>query len=158
MPNTETKPTETKPKAKANVRWSHVGLNCRDQTITEAFYRDLFGFHRARVIEAGGSRIIFLRAGDIYLELFATDAEPQEPKADGPQNPGVARHLAFQVDDVDEFLARADNQLPISLGPLAFDDFISGWKTVWVTDPDGVVVEVSQGYRDQTPEELAAFD
>lgn len=39
--------------------------------------------------------------------------------------------------------------MPVSLGPLEFDDFIPGWRTVWVTDPDGVVVEVSQGYRDE---------
>ena len=144
--------------AQSAVRWSHVGLNCRDQAVTEAFYRDWFGFHRARVIEADGTRVVFLRAGDAYLELFGSTAAPREPEADGPQNPGVARHLAFQVDDVDEFLARAKGQVPVSLGPLAFDEFIAGWRTVWVTDPDGVVVEVSQGYRDQNPQELAAFD
>ena len=32
---------------------------------------------------------------------------------------------------------------------MSFDAFIPGWRTVWVLDPDGVIVEVSQGYRDQ---------
>lgn len=139
-------------------RWSHVGLNCRDQAVTEAFYRDWFGFRRARVAEDEHGRVVFLRAGDVYLELFPSTAEPRVSAGDGPRHPGVARHLAFQVDDLDAFLARAHGRLPISLGPLRFDDLVPGWRTVWVTDPDGVVVEVGQGYVDQDPAELAAFD
>jgi len=140
------------------VRWSHVGLNCRDQAATEEFYTRWFGFRRARVVAADDVRVIFLRCGDVYLEMFASDAAPLvEPKEDGPTNPGTARHLAFQVDDVDAFLAEADGSLPIMLGPLEFGDFVSGWKTVWVTDPDGVIVEVSQGYVDQSEQELAQY-
>ena len=136
--------------AAATVRWSHVGLNCRDQDATEAFYRDWFGFRRARLVTGEDWKVVFLRRGDAYLELFGTDADSAfETKADGPQHPGTARHLAFQVDDVDAFLAAADGRLPITLGPLAFDEYIPGWKTVWISDPDGVVIEVSQGYHDE---------
>src|SRR5689334_11163929 len=138
------------------VRWAHVALNCRDQRATEAFYTRLFGFRKVRVVDIGaGSTIVFLRNGDMCLELFGTNADAAfDPANDGPANPGAVRHLAFQVDDVDAFLAAA-GELTVSLGPLAFDDFIPNWKTVWVTDPDGLVVEVSQGYVDQDPAELA---
>ncbi|MGW5200579.1 VOC family protein [Streptomyces spiralis] len=140
------------------LRWSHVGLNCRDQKATEEFYTRWFGFARARVVEADGTRVIFLRRDQVYLELFPSSAEPIfATVADGPQHPGVARHLAFQVDSVDTFLDAAGDALDITLGPLAFDAFIPGWKTVWVKDPDGVVVEVSQGYTDQDPAELAGY-
>jgi glyoxylase I family protein len=140
------------------VRWSHVGLNCVDQARTEEFYTRWFGFRRARVVEADGARVVFLRSADVYLELFPTSAEALfETTADGPANPGTARHLAFQVADVDAFLADAAGALPVSLGPLEFGEFIPGWKTVWVTDPDGVVIEVSQGYVDQPREELARY-
>ena len=37
----------------------------------------------------------------------------------------------------------------ITLGPLEFDDFIPGWKTAWVRDPEGNIVEISQGFVDQ---------
>jgi hypothetical protein len=37
----------------------------------------------------------------------------------------------------------------VTLGPLDFGDFIPGWRTAWVRDPDGVIVEISQGYVDQ---------
>lgn len=145
--------------AALTLRWSHAALNCRDQAVTEAFYRRWFGFERARVVQLGDEQIIFLRGGGpdggVYLELFHSGADAaEEAKADGPPHPGVVRHLAFQTDDVDAFLARTGEAVPVSLGPLDFHDFIPGWRSVWLTDPDGVVVEVSQGYRDQDPAEL----
>jgi glyoxylase I family protein len=134
------------------LHWSHVALNCADQQATEDFYRRWFGFRRARAVAVGDQQILFLRQGDVYLELFAAkEPAPIQAKDDGPPYPGIARHLAFQTDDLDAFLARVDGQIPVSLGPLHFDDFIPGWRSVWLTDPDGVVVEVSQGYRDQEP-------
>jgi glyoxylase I family protein len=132
-----------------NLHWSHVALNCRDQQATEDFYREWFGFERARAVPLGAEQIVFLRQGNVYLELFrATAGAGAEPTADGPRNAGDIRHIAFQADDLDAFLTRIGDAVPISLGPLSFEDFIPGWRTVWLTDPDGVIVEVSQGYRD----------
>lgn len=146
------------------MRWSHVGLNCRDQKTTEEFYTRFFGFTRARVVDLGDSEIVFLRRGDAYLELFpAVDrvaAGPAGPAAestgDGPGRPGAMRHLAFQTDSVDAFLSELGDGAEITLGPLDFDDFICGWRTVWVRDPDGVIVEVSQGYRDEAEDGTGA--
>lgn len=130
--------------------WSHVGLNCRDQKATEEFYSRWLGFERVRTVSAEGTDVIFLRNDHVLLELFPASGDPLfESKADGPPNPGVIRHLAFQTDDVDAFLAELGDEAPVSLGPMDFQDFIPGWRTVWLQDPDGVVVEVSQGYRDQ---------
>ncbi|MGP3684771.1 VOC family protein [Streptomyces sp. IBSNAI002] len=135
--------------------WSHVGLNCADQKTTEDFYTRYFGFTRARVVDLGEAQIVFLRKGDAYLELFAAgDAEPARPAhQDGPQAPGRMRHLAFQTDSVDAFLASLGDAAEVTLGPLDFDDFICGWRTVWVRDPDGVIVEVSQGFEDDRTHE-----
>jgi len=130
------------------MRWSHVALNCRDIGVTEKFYQEWFGFHRARSVTLGDSEIVFLRRGDAYLELFeAADGAAPADRADGPKAPGTVRHLAFQTDDLDDFLVRA-TELPVSLGPLSFEDFLPGWRSVWFTDPDGVVVEVSAGFHD----------
>jgi len=134
------------------LRWSHVGLNCYDVDATEDFYRTWFGFERARVVGQGADRIVFLRKGDAYLELFGSPGGPPGAVADdGPHRPGVIRHLAFQVDELDAFVARIGDNVPVTLGPLQFDEVIRGWQTIWVSDPDGVVVEVSQGYHDQDP-------
>jgi glyoxylase I family protein len=143
----------------AGLRWAHVGLNCRDLVQTENFYRTWFGFERARVVGEGADRIVFLRRGPAYLELFGSaaplsGAAAQGAADDGPHRPGVVRHLAFQTDRLDEFLDRIDGAVPVTLGPLRFDEVIPGWRTVWVSDPDGVVVEVSEGYRDpQDPQD-----
>lgn len=130
--------------------WSHVALNCRDQATTVDFYRRYLGFEQVRSVDLGGHQIVFLRSGAVLLELFDAEGDALfDPKQDGPANPGVIRHLAFQTDDVDAFLAGVGDDVPVSLGPMSFDAFIPGWRTVWLLDPDGVIVEVSQGYRDQ---------
>ena len=37
----------------------------------------------------------------------------------------------------------------VTFGPLSFDAFIHGWKSVWLRDPDGRLVQVTQGFRDE---------
>ncbi len=59
------------------------------------------------------------------------------------------RHIAFQVENVDAKLAEMGDDANITLGPMDFDAFIPGWRTVWIADPEGNIVEISQGYKDQ---------
>jgi glyoxylase I family protein len=131
--------------------FAHVALNCRDVPATERFYSRHFGFRRARVIDLGAETIVFLKSGYVYLELFrATETAPMAAaQNDGYAWPGV-RHLAFQVNDVDAKLAEIGTDACVNLGPLEFNDFIPGWKTVWIRDPDGNVIEISQGFVDQS--------
>jgi glyoxylase I family protein len=132
------------------LTFSHVALSCKDPLASERFYSKHFGFKRARVIPLGQDQIVFIKSGDIYLELFrATKEAPAPPTgADGPQYPGW-RHIAFTVDNVDAKLDEMGDDAKITLGPMNFDSFIQGWRTVWVADPDGNIVEISQGYVDQ---------
>lgn len=130
-------------------QWSHTALNCADQARTEQFYTRWFGFTRVRVVTLPGAEIVFLRNGPVLLELFGVTGAAAEAIQDGPHDRGAVRHIAFQTDDVDAFLQRMGNAAQVSLGPIGFDDVIPGWRTVWLRDPDGVVVEVSQGYRDR---------
>lgn len=131
----------------AALRFSHIALSCRDRLAVERFYAKHFGFRRARVI---GDDVVFLKSGSVYLELFHAEGTAPQPPAggDGPHYPGW-RHIAFQVDDVDATLAAMGEDAHVSLGPLNFDEVIPGWRTVWVADPEGNVVEISQGYTDQ---------
>jgi glyoxylase I family protein len=135
------------------ISFSHVALNCRSIAATEEFYSRHFNFHRARVIDLGSSQIVFLKSGNIYLELFQAEAASPtpQPTKDGLTTPGV-RHLAFQVEDVDATLGAMGAEAKPTLGPLSFDSFIPGWRTVWIRDPDGNIVEISQGFTDQLPE------
>jgi glyoxylase I family protein len=129
------------------MRWSHVALSCRDIAVTEEFYTRWFSFSRSAEFVLGeGNRIVFLRRGDAYLELFT--AGDGCPAPDGPTSPGLVRHIALQTTDIDAQIKHMGQAAQLSLGPLSFDQFIEGWRSAWITDPDGTIVEISQGYRD----------
>jgi len=132
------------------VAFSHVAISCKDPIATERWYTKYFGFKRARVIPLGDEQIVFTKSGNTYLEIFQShgDSPVGVAEKDGPGYPAW-RHIAFQVDDVDAKLAEMGEDARITQGPMSFDAFIPGWKTVWVLDPNGNVVEISQGYADQ---------
>ncbi|WP_461131061.1 VOC family protein [Spirosoma aerophilum] len=146
-------PNDNLTQSMASMVFSHIALSCIDPAKTEQFYTDYFGFHRSRAIPLGeGNEIVFLKNSEsVYLELFKAEGErptgTPDAVADGPHYAGV-RHLAFQVDDVDAAVSALGDAAVITLGPLDFSDFITGWKTVWLKDPDGNIVEISQGYHD----------
>ncbi|MBV8882764.1 MAG: VOC family protein, partial [Chroococcidiopsidaceae cyanobacterium CP_BM_RX_35] len=123
---------------------------CQDPIATEKFYTKYFDFKRSRVVPLGKEQVVYLKLGNMYLELFQAQGQSPIPTIDrdGPQYPAW-RHLAFQVDNVDAKLAEMGNDAKITLGPLSFDDFIPGWRSVWLSDPNGNIVEISQGYVDQ---------
>jgi glyoxylase I family protein len=133
--------------------FSQVAINCRDQAETEKFYSKHFGFKRARVAKLpDGDQIVFLKMTDsaFYLELFQAKEESPTPppENDGPLHPGV-RQLAFKVDNVDAKLTEMGDEAEITLGPMSFDDFIPGWRTVWIRDPNDIIIEISQGFVDE---------
>ena len=130
--------------------FAHVGLNCKDPLATEKFYAKYFGFRRARVVPLGeGKQIVFITDGASSFELFqAQGTAPDTAQNDGPAAPGF-RHLAFAVPDVAAKIAELGRDTKVTLGPLRFDDFLKGWAGAWATDPDGRIIEISQGYREQ---------
>ncbi len=134
----------------ASVTFAHVAVTCKDPITVERFYTRYFGFKRARVLPLGDNQIVFVKSGNVYLEIFQSEGEAPfpAPEKDGPQYPGL-RHLAFKVDDIDTMLSQMGDDAKVTLGPLDFDDFIPGWRTVWVADPEGNIVEISQGYVDE---------
>lgn len=140
----------------ADTAFHHIAISCADPLVTERFYTQWFGFQRARVIPLGAEQIVFIKNGATYLELFQAKGDAPAPVGgDGPAYPAW-RHIAFKVDSVDAKLAEMGDAARITLGPFSFDDFIPGWRTVWVSDPDGNIVEISQGYVDQDDPPLLA--
>lgn len=134
----------------------HIAISCRDPLAIERFYTKNFGFTRARVAPVGDTQIVFIKSGTLYLELFQAEGDRPDspPKADGYPFPGW-RHIAFTVDSVDAKLAALGEDAKVSFGPFDFDAFIPGWRTVWVADPEGNIIELTQGFVDQdNPPEL----
>ncbi len=134
----------------------HVAVTVNDLPAFENFYVKHFGFFRARTISLGeGKELVFLKdKNGFYFEIFPAEEQRPSPRAegDGPHYPGL-RHLAFSVPDVDAKVAEMGAEAVITLGPLGFDAFIPGWKTVWVKDPEGNIVEITQGYKDEGHQE-----
>lgn len=132
------------------ARFHHIGVACADPIATERWYTRHFGFTRARVVPLEKGQIVFIKRGDLYLELFRAteDGTRTPPGGAGPEYPAW-KHLAFQVDSVDDVLAGMGADARITLGPADFGAFIPGWKTAWIADPDGNIVEISEGFVDE---------
>ncbi|EHA1123697.1 VOC family protein [Vibrio navarrensis] len=134
----------------ANVRLAHIALNCQDPIATERFYSQFFGFERTRVYDPGENQVVMIKLGECYLELFrASEPRPMAP----PEKDGYAftgmRHFCLEVEDLDALLKQLGQAAPLSLGPLDMSQYIAGMQVAWVKDPDGNIVELNQGYRDE---------
>jgi glyoxylase I family protein len=130
----------------------HMAIACNDPLAIERYYSKYFGFRRARVIPLGdGAQIVFIKNENAYLELFKAKEDRPVPHA-GADGPWYSewRHIAFKVENVDAKLAEMGADASITLGPFDFDAFIPGWRTVWVADPEGNIVEITQGYVDES--------
>lgn len=131
------------------MRFAHVALNCADPKAAIDYYTAHFGFSVARRLPIGGGQeIVFLARDDVHLEIFPVDGPAGSPEKDGPTAAGTLRHIAFQVESVDATIAAMGPAAVVTLGPADFDAFIPGWRTAWLKDPNGHVVEITQGYRD----------
>lgn len=133
--------------------FSQLALTCKDPIATEKWYCKYFGFKRARVAKLpDGNQIVFIKMEDsaFYLELFkASEESPVEPAQNDGYNFPSVRQVGFKVDSVDEKLKEMGDDAKITLGPLDFDAWIPGWRTVWIADPDGIIVEISEGFKDE---------
>src|ERR1035437_6228611 len=138
----------------------HIAISTPDLDRMLAFYRDLIGFEEVvldfswgvdnvvgpRVMRTNGpsvGRVVLLRAGNAFLELF--EFERPAPKLGDPGRPVVDHgitHFCIDVDDVGleyERLSAAGIEFhcsPQSMG--------MGIYTTYARDPDGNVFEVQQ--------------
>lgn len=129
----------------------HISLTCDDPIAVERYYTKNFGFSRARVVDMGqGAQIVFLRGAGTLLELFRADEPRPVPQAtgDGYHWSGV-RNISFEVDDVDGKIKEMGSDAVVTFGPLSFDDVIPGWRSAWLRDPTGNIIQITKGYTDQ---------
>ena len=131
------------------MKLHHISLNCQDLAVVERFYTRHFNFRRARVVPVGNGQIVFLKdPNGLYLELFQAQGERPPLSNEGALYPGL-RNISFQVDDVDAKVAEMGAAARISFGPLDFEAFIPGWRSIWLADPEGNIVQITQGFTDQ---------
>lgn len=145
--------------------FSHVGVCCRDLDASTAFYRDVLGFAELFTVELGpevaptmevDGRFLSRLMGrdDVLVELLQWLSH--EPSGDGQRTPMTQlglTHLCFRVDDVEDLAAIAEaaggaaHRSTLSVQPGAGVDG-TDVATMYLTDPDGVRVEVMAGTPD----------
>jgi glyoxylase I family protein len=128
---------------------NHIALNCHDVAAQETFFARHFGFQRSRTFNAGKpDEFIMLKLGPVRLELFPTDSAETKHQKGGEQVIGF-KHLAFDVPRLESAIEalRADGIEPdpiIDMGKL-----IPGSRIVFFRDPEGNIIELMEGYRDE---------
>lgn len=115
------------------MRLAFVELRARDVAATEAWYRDVLGLEVVLRDEAAG--FVLLRAGDGRLALKA-----------GEPVPGGAL-LAFEVDDLDAWLARLEEKRVPLDGQLK--ESPEGYRRARLRDPDGHPITLYEWRHDR---------
>ncbi len=149
----------------AILRVGHLGICCSDLERSLAFYRDLLGFRPLSEVHVADpqsakllrlprvdQRTVFLERDGVRLALFAfrepptlRDAEPREMNRTG------FNALMLRVDDLESTLAAMR-----AAGVRVLDDTRvdhPGYRSrlVFVTDPDGALVELIEIPGDPYP-------
>lgn len=117
----------------------HVAIICSDYERSLNFYIDILGL---RVLaehyrEDRKSYKTDLGIGDNYVvELFSFPSPP--PRLSHPEAAGL-RHLAFEVDDIEESVAELEAK-NIPHEEIRIDEYTSK-RFVFFQDPDGLPIE-----------------
>jgi catechol 2,3-dioxygenase-like lactoylglutathione lyase family enzyme len=140
------------------LRVSHIGICVSDAERSLHFYRDVFGFRLADELTVRGEpsdtllrlkdvdlRAIYLERDGVRIELLvyaspghAGDGAPRAMNALG------LTHLSLRVGDVDAFLPRIESAGGRVLADTRIDIPEVRTRAIFVTDPDGTLIELVQ--------------
>ena len=118
----------------------HVAIICSDYQTSKHFYVDILGFSiiNETFRESRNSYKLDLQvnSGDC-IELFSFPNPPQ--RVSQPEACGL-RHLAFEVDDIDESVAYLQAK-DVKVEDIRTDE-ITGKRFTFFQDPDGLPLEI----------------
>ena len=117
----------------------HIAIICTNYKVSKNFYIDVLGLKVIREVyrEARDSYKLDLAIGDHYvIELFSFPSPAPRPSR--PEAAGL-RHLAFEVDDLDEVVTELQNK-EVVVEPIRVDEF-TGKRFTFIADPDGLPLE-----------------
>jgi|SRR5579872_780531 len=120
-------------------RVHHIAIICSDYQKSKQFYCDVLGLKIVREVYRAerNSYKLDLEVNGLYqIELFSFPdpaARPSRPEACG------LRHLAFEVNDIDEAIAEIKSH-HIEVEPIRIDEY-TGKRFTFFADPDGLPIE-----------------
>jgi glyoxylase I family protein len=120
-------------------RVHHIAIICSDYERSKHFYSKILGLKIVREVyrEQRNSYKLDLEVGDEYqVELFSFPDPAERPSR--PEAAGL-RHLAFEVDNVDEAIGYTKDA-GITVEPIRVDEF-TGKRFTFFADPDGLPIE-----------------
>ena len=118
----------------------HIAIICSDYSVSKSFYTEVLGLKIIREIyrkERNSYKLDLEINGGYQIELFSF---PQCPmRATHPEACGL-RHLAFEVDDIDNAVAYVvAHQVPTE--PIRVDE-TTGQRFTFFKDPDDLPIEL----------------
>ena len=137
--------------------WSHVGICCSDLERSTTFYEQVLGFEQVftmelsvpATMEVDGTFLSrMLKRPDMRLELLQWLSE--RPTGDGERRSMLGlglTHLAFRVDGYEGLLERVE-QHGGTVHRHTLTSLEGGVQLLYVTDPDGVRLELMVGTPD----------
>lgn len=120
-------------------RVHHIAIICTDYERSKHFYTQILGLTILREVyrEQRNSYKLDLEVNGLYqVELFSFPDPPPRPSR--PEAAGL-RHLAFEVDDIDEAVGHIV-AAGIAVEPIRVDEFTDKRYTFFA-DPDGLPIE-----------------
>ena len=114
----------------------HTRYRVSDLEKTISFYKDVLGLEEVRRQTSGrGSQLVFLKAPDSDVEIEICKFDESGPIVVGPD----LTHLAFEVDDLDEFAKKAAAKgYPLSDGPHS----TGSGRIAFIDAPEGYEIEL----------------
>ena len=117
-------------------RLLHTSYRVTDLEKTVSFYKNVLGLEETRRHTSGrGSQLVFFKAPGSEEEIELCKFDESGPVQVGPD----LTHLAFEVDDLDEFARKtAEKGYPLSDGPHAG----SNGRIAFIDAPEGYEIEL----------------
>ena len=121
-------------------RIHHIAIICSNYQKSKSFYIDTLGFTAIREVyreDRKSYKLDLALNGNYMIELFSFENAPARPSY--PEATGL-RHLAFEVEDLDEVVQILKNKMVIA-EPIRTDEFTNK-RFTFIADPDNLPIEL----------------
>lgn len=146
----------------AILHFSHSGICVSDLDRSTAFYRDVFGFKQHHGLKFKGEpaatllqikdvefEVVYLERDDTVIELlhYTEEAPTRDPVPREMNRVGLT-HFSFNVDNVGEVCREVEAAGGRILSQTQIGEFSGTSSVIFVTDPDGCLIELVQSPAD----------